>query len=612
MCGIIGLCQTRPVSPEQDVEFRAAVELMRSRGPDGSGVVAPLPELRLGHTRLAIIDIAAGLQPMRDDASGTVITYNGEVFNFRGIRQELEAKGHVFHTHCDTEVVLRAYLEWGTGCVARFNGFFAFAIFDPRHMTLFCARDRLGVKPFYYAETPSSLVFASAIPALLKASGLRTEPSFPAVSHYLMTNKTALGEQTLLKNVKTLPPGRTLTLTLSPGSAMEPRVERYWRLPRLKPEEKLAAPSFAEARDRIRGMLDAAGPQAPGQRRAAGGVSERRPRLGDHRRLRLAPQRLSRCRCSARAATTSRSTRASTPALVADQIGSPLHNIRIDAATFTADMRTLIANKGLPLSTPNEISIYRLAAELRKQCVVTLTGEGADEIFGGYTQPHFSAFDYERCGHEPGQEPDDPGFALAMVMRHGRGFFINDADHYMTTCCWMDHQGRQGFLAPDVVAELEDDDPIYAFYDDYFNRLSGLSSFDMRMHLHAEFNLENLLNRVDSSTMAASVEARTPFCDFELAEFAFTLPDHYKMDWRDDQARAKGLSMPADEIDRQNLLVTKRLPREAFRADLPEAVVNRKKMSFPVPQQRWLGEGRGGRAGILVPGVGLRTPLLPP
>jgi len=592
MCGIIGLYQATPIRHEQDVSFKAAVGMMRLRGPDGSGVAAPLSELRLGHTRLAIIDLAAGAQPMRDDASGAVITYNGEVFNFREIRQELEAKGHVFHSHCDTEVVLRSYLEWGGGCVARFNGFFAFAVFDPRRRELFCARDRLGVKPFYYVATPGVFAFASAIPALLKAADMRPEPAFQAVSHYLMTNKTALGEQTLLKNVKTLQPGRSLTLKLTPGPVSEPVVNRYWRLPRLTPEEKLSAPPFAEARDRIRGMLDAAVRKrlvsdVPLGAFLSGGL--------DSAIIAVCASRHSSFKLPLFCAGSDDESlnEYQYAAMVADQVGSPLRNVQIDAATFAVDMGALVANKGLPLSTPNEISIYRLAAELRKQCVVTLTGEGADEIFGGYTQPHFAAFDYDRCGHLPGQEPEDFGFSMAMMMRYGRGFFVNDTDHYITTCSWLDHQARQELLAADVVATLDDDDPIYAFYDDYFEGLSGLSSFDKRMHLHAEFNLENLLNRVDSSTMAASVEARTPFCDFELADFAFTLPDHYKMDWRDSVARAQGKGLPVDEIDRQNLLVTKRLPREAFRAELPEAVANRKKMSFPVPQQKWFGEGCG-------------------
>jgi len=591
MCGIVGLYQTAAIRPDQEHQIQQAVAMMRQRGPDDSGIVAPLPELRLGHTRLAIIDLAAGRQPMTDEASGAVITYNGEIFNFREIQAELAAKGHVFRTRCDTEVVLRAYLEWGTACLERFNGFFAFVIFDPRRNELFAARDRLGVKPFYYVVTPEKLAFASAVPPLLAAAELKPRPHLPTVSHYLMTSKTVLGDQTLLDGVLALPPGRFFTVRVGPGVRPEPQVTRYWRFPRLSPAEKLArAPVFADARDRVKVMLEAAVKKrlvsdVPLGSFLSGGIDSAIIALNAARNTDFPLPVF----CAGSDDPELNEDRYAE--LVAAQIQSPLHQVKIDADTFAADMRTLAAVKGLPLSTPNEISIYRLAAELKKHCTVTLTGEGADEIFGGYIQPQFSAYDFDRCGRSPDEQPEDESFALSMIMRHGRSFFINDTDHYTSTCSWMDFEARQNAFRPEVWNTLEDDNAIFAFYEDFFDQLEGLSSFDKRMHLHAEFNLENLLNRVDSSTMTASVEARVPFTDYELAELAFSLPDSYKMDWKGEHERELGTHLPTAEIDRQNLLISKRLPREAFRAELPEAVVNRPKMSFPVPQQKWFTQG---------------------
>ena len=584
MCGILGLYKNTVITPDDEQRFSTANAMLHRRGPDDSGIAA-FPGLLFGHTRLAILDPASGRQPMIDRATGTALTYNGEIFNFRELRRELEQCGHAFHTHCDTEVVLHAWLQWGRECVTRFNGFFALAVFDPRRQELFCARDRFGIKPFYYAVTADGLAFSSAIPALLHAAALAPQPDFPAISHYLFNGRTVLDDQTLLRGVKALLPGRTMTLKLAAGSA--PEIRRYWQLPRLTPEEKQAAPSFEAARDQIKAML----------------TDSIRKRLVSDVPL---GSFLSGGLDSAIIATTAaRFTDFTLPVFcagsddeklneyhyaeaIARQIGSPLHRISVNAAGFSADWDLLLKNKGLPLSTPNEISIFHLASELKKQCTVTLTGEGADEIFGGYGQPHFAAFDFDRCPRE--REEPESAFALAMTMLHGRHFFINDTDHYTSTSAWMSYPERQGLFLPDIQARLDDDNQLFAFYEDYFGSLDGLSGIDKRLHLHAEFNLENLLNRVDSSTMAASVEARVPFTDHEMAEFAFSLPDRYKLDWVDEQARQRGRDLTSVAIDREGLLATKRLPREAFRADLPAEIVNRPKMSFPVPYQKWFGQ----------------------
>jgi asparagine synthase (glutamine-hydrolysing) len=216
-----------------------------------------------------------------------------------------------------------------------------------------------------------------------------------------------------------------------------------------------------------------------------------------------------------------------------------------------------------------------------------LTGEGADEIFGGYIQPHFSAFDYDRCPHYQAEVDPNSPFYMAMTMLYGRAFFINDTDHYTATTCWLSYQDKTNILQEDVWQTIEEDNAIYAFYEDFFNSLDKCSTFDKRMHLHAEFNLENLLARVDNSTMAASVEARVPFNDHRLSELAFSMPDSYKMDWKNETDKQKGQTLTSNEIDKQNLLESKKLPRYAFIKDLPSEITTRPKMSFPVPFSEW-------------------------
>jgi asparagine synthase (glutamine-hydrolysing) len=273
--------------------------------------------------------------------------------------------------------------------------------------------------------------------------------------------------------------------------------------------------------------------------------------------------------------------------MMADRTGSELFSVSVSSGCFAEDWDFLVGEKGLPLSTPNEISIYGLSAALREKCTVTLTGEGADEIFGGYSQPHFSAYDFDRCARTPETADTDSAFGMAMLMMYGRSFFINDTDHYTATCCWMPYAIKERLFKDNVWDSLEQDNALFLFYEDFFNSLSKCSSLDKRLHLHAEFNLENLLNRIDNSSMSASVEARVPFNDHRIVEFAFRMPDEYKIDWTSAQAAQKGAELPAAEIDRLGLIETKKLPRRAFSAFLPDEIIKRRKMSFPVPFRDW-------------------------
>ncbi len=585
MCGIAGyalLSEGERISDKEHLKIRSVLKKLELRGPDGNGTASGDVWI-FGHARLAIIDPKAGRQPWRDEASGAVLTYNGEIYNYKEIREELKSKGHLFRTNCDTEVVLASYLEWGEQCVEKFNGFFAFAVVDPRKKRIFAARDRLGIKPFYYMNNGREFCFCSVIPGIISCAEQDFAPDLEAVSHYLTTGKLTFGDKTMLEGIKALLPGHVLSLDLK-TKAM--KLRRYWRLPILSPEDKKGAMPFAQAAQETKALLEDSI-----QKRLMSDVP-----LGAF---------LSGGLDSAIITTTAfKHLRASFPMfcagtddeemnefkyadMVAAQLKAKLNHIRVSPGGFSRDWSFLISQKGLPLSTPNEVSIYRLSTALRKECAVTLTGEGADEIFGGYVQPHFSAYDFDRCARDIESSDKHSPFAMSMIMHYGRSFFINDTDHYTATSCWTPYGEKAQLFQKSVWDELEEDNSLFAFYEDYFNELESCSSFDKRMHLHADFNLENLLNRVDNCSMSASVEARVPFNDHRIAEFAFKLPDDYKMRWKSHEAQAIGRELSVADIDRQCLLETKCLPRRAFASSLPKEVVQRKKMSFPVPFEKW-------------------------
>lgn len=587
MCGIVGFASLRL---ECDAAYRNKIQektgnvlnLMKLRGPDDNGTASGKNWI-FGHTRLSILDLAAGAQPWHDEKSGAVITYNGEIFNYIEIKDILKSKGYTFKTHCDTEVLLASYLEWGEECLEKLNGFFAFAIHDPAKNIIFAARDRLGVKPFFYSlHDGSDFSFCSTVAGLISFSDNKPEPQMDAVSHYLTTGRNSFGEKTLLKNIFTLRPGHCIRLDLK---SMVHSVRRYWKRPVVKADKKEKI-SFEEASGKVKELVEDAVRKrlisdVPVGAFLSGGL--------DSAVICTVADRYSSYKLPLFCAGTDdeKSNEFVFAEMIAAKLGVELKKVVLDAGKFSENWGLLTSLKGLPLCTPNEISIYKLAEALRKECTVTLTGEGADEIFGGYTLPHFSAYDYDRCARSPETADTSSPFAMAMLMRHGRSFFINDTDHYTATDSWMNFNEKSRIFNAEVWDGIDEDGGLFAFYEDFFAELDGCSTFDKRMHLHAEFNLENLLSRIDNSTMAASVEARVPFTDYRIAELLFTLPDEYKMSWLNPDAEKKGRELPCQEIDKMGLIETKRLLRNAYRNELPDEIVQRKKMSFPVPFNKW-------------------------
>src|SRR6185503_16065219 len=232
MCGINGIAFSGRSRRRVDAtDLKTMRDVITHRGPDDEGIYID-ENVGLGHRRLSIVDVASGHQPMTNEDGSLYITYNGEVYNHADYRDELESRGHVYRTHCDTETILHLYEDYGDACVEHLRGMFAFAIWDRNKRDLFIARDRLGVKPLYYVHTDDgSLYFASEIKALLEARAVKPELNFAALSDYLANHATS-GEETLFVDVKRLMPGHTLTWRDG-----EVSIRRYWDVDFSKDEE---------------------------------------------------------------------------------------------------------------------------------------------------------------------------------------------------------------------------------------------------------------------------------------------------------------------------------------------------------------------------------------
>ena len=569
MCGIIGLFRRDGLRSDDDAKVDSAMRRIRLRGPDGSGSWSD-GRVQLGHTRLAIVDPSAGQQPWIDEVSGTVLVFNGEIYNFAELRVELTQKGHVFQSNCDTEVLLFAYLEWGKACLERLRGIYAFALYDPRQEMLWLVRDRLGVKPLYYRSEGDSWLFASSLAGLNALSKAPPKWNADAVSHYLMTARTELGALTLYEDALSLEPGTCLTIALNEDShAIEP----YWSVPRVREEDKLDLP-FEELAENCRDLLGSAiGEQLLSSDVPVGGflsggldsailcgeIGEKQQHFTAYSigYGRNSYNEWEAMRCTAQA--------------------NGLNWMRVEAAEsdFWTDWNWLVGNRGVALSTPNEVPIFRMAQAFSKDCKVALTGEGADEIFGGYAGPTFCAFDYDRSRSGAISEQ-------ALMRGYGVTQFGSRKEHFLRANSWM-QSGEMSHLFPGLREATADFSGAADWYGSFFEATEALTTFDAYLHLHARVNLEGLLNRLDSSTMSASVEGRVPFTDHRLVELLFTLPDALKMRLQTKIGAKTLAEMNAFELDAAGAIQTKRLLRESFRERVPERILRRKKVSFPVP-----------------------------
>ena len=582
MCGIVGYISPTPPAPiDWRPRLQRALDSMALRGPDDDGLFFA-PRVGLAHRRLAIIDLSGGRQPLTDPATGATIVFNGEIYNYRELRAELQTAGHLFQTHSDTEVLLHAYLEWGSKCLDRLLGMFAFAIHTPQDGALFLARDRLGIKPLFWSEQQNTFCFASTVRALLDLLPERPALSAVGLSHYLSTIRINMGGTTLLHGVNLLEPGHFLHVSASG----EKKISRYWQPLALAPGDKPHR-SMEEAAETLRGLLEESVrlrliSDVPLGGFLSGGL--------DSTIIASLATRLTNHSYHAYNVGYPQSGYNEFPFVkeAADAYAMKCRQIELQPKDYPDLWNFLIRQNGLPLSTPNEVPIYMLSKALRQDYTVALSGEGADEVFGGYTISYFSGFDFNRASRLPVPAESMTDVDRAIQRGYGQNHLPDLASQHILLNAWLTPADKKSWLNPDIQRLLDDDSAFRAHYADLYARHPACSAMDRIMHTHLRTNLEGLLLRVDSSSMAASVEVRVPFTDHRLVDFAFSLPDDYRLDWRDPAAQAAGQSLNALEIVQRDLLESKRVLRRAYADAVPPSILNRPKMSFPVPVFDWM------------------------
>ncbi len=562
MCGICGFYQYGATGPGDETVLRRMMGAIRHRGPDDEGAFLSGPAA-LGNRRLSIIDLATGRQPISNETGSVTVVFNGEIYNYRDLRSELQSKGHTFRTSGDTEVLVHLYEEYGVECVHHLRGMFGFALWDHERQRLLLVRDRLGIKPLYYADRPEAFVFASEIKSILQFPGIEVVPNLPALSDFL-TLKYVPAPQTMFAGIKAVPPGH-LALCDSNGITLR----RYWDLSFKVREPGVSEGEYAERLEtllkesvRLRLMSD-----VPFGAFLSGGVDSSTivalmSEMLDN------PVRTFAVGFDGEDAQYSELPYAR---LVAEQYETEHYDVFVRSEHLTDTAERLIWHLDQPVADPAVLGNYMVAALAAQHVKMVLTGEGGDELFAGYAR-----YPGERLAPIFGLLPAAARSAVRSLVGRLPGqrrlkLAINalcEDDEISRFVNWFplfNPRMKTALLSDAFKAEVSDISARSVFANALTNT-DAVGSLSRMLYVDTKLWLpDDLLARGDKMSMAVSVEARVPLLDHELVNFAASLPPDMKL---------RGLTR-------------KYLLKKVSSRWLPPSIIGRKKEGFPMPFAKW-------------------------
>ncbi|GAK55316.1 asparagine synthase (glutamine-hydrolyzing) [Candidatus Vecturithrix granuli] len=567
MCGIAGFTSFK----EYRIDVRDTIEKMNTaiqhRGPDDQGVYID-QYAALGNRRLSIIDLSSGKQPIHNEDRTLWIVFNGEIYNFPELRDELFKKGHEFYTHTDTEVILHLYEEYGTDCVKQLNGMFAFAIWHVNERTLFLARDRIGIKPLHYMAYPGGLIFASEIKAMLQHPLVERQLDVEGLSKYL-TYEYIPAPHSIFKGIKKLKPGQWLLHT-----EQVTQIRQYWDIPfeetgiSYKREEEHAEEILARLKESVRkrllsdvpvgvllsGGLDSstisllASQAAPGQIQSFS-IGFEEPSFDETRYAQK----------------------------VARLLGTQHHHQVFNSQKMLEVVPSVIKILDEPMADASIIPTYLLSQMTAQHVKVALGGDGADELFAGYPtyQAHklvtyYSVLPYKLrdlinrfATHLPVSHRNISfDFKVKQFLR-GMGV-SSEIRFFLWMGAFLEREKQQVF-SDDTKNALVDSNPFEDVIH-YVHESKLLKDFERILYLSLKLYLQDdILVKVDRASMANSLEVRVPYLDHTFVEYVAGLPSLYKL---------RGLT-------------TKYLLKQATKDLLPKEIVQRKKKGFGIPLSKW-------------------------
>ncbi|MGB7847446.1 MAG: asparagine synthase (glutamine-hydrolyzing) [Candidatus Acidiferrum sp.] len=574
MCGICGIVDTRAGRHFTKEELSAMARVIRHRGPDDQGELVSGP-VGFGFRRLSIVDLKLGHQPMPNEDGTVWIIFNGEIYNHAELRPDLEQRGHRYATTSDTETIIHLYEEYGVDCVDRLRGMFAFAIWDIPRQRLFCARDRLGIKPFYYANLPGMFLFASEIKSLFQIPGVRPQLNRQAIPEFLAFGYLS-SDETLFSGVRRLMPGHRFVLDLKRNDA-QPKIEKYWDL------ELSTIEGPTSERDQIARF------QQLFEETVSSHLMSDVP-LGVFLSGGLDSSAIAAVMASLRKDTIqtfsvgyAEQEYSELPyaRMVAKHIGAEYNEIILGPSEFYSSLPNLIWHEDEPLVWPSSVALHFVSRLASEKVKVVLTGEGGDEIFAGYLKYRMTLWNLQGAPLYRKMVPDSAQALIRaflesnalpdVIRRKLRHTFLYYPDtfeqlYFDNFYSIFPQSVQSSLLTPGFAQELGDSSAYASAMKFLLPERKGRTTLDRLLYLDIKTYLVELLMKQDQMSMSTSLESRVPLLDHKVVEFA--------------------MGIPADQKVRY--MSGKYLLRKSMTGRLPAAILNRTKKGFPTPIRPWL------------------------
>ncbi len=546
MCGIVGIYSRNGIDREQ---VKKATDVMEHRGPDGFGYYFD-DKFALGHRRLKIIDLSDNAkQPMSNENGDLWIVFNGEIYNFQELRKELEPK-HKFKSKSDTEVILHAYEEWGPACVEKFNGMWAFAIWNAKQKELFLARDRLGVKPLYYYLGKDRFIFASEIKAILEF-GVPRQINKKILYDYF-NYLILIGDETLFENIKAVPPAHYFVLQGNKVTA-----KRYWDIEYTR-EQRHEREWVKEIQERFKASV---------QRRlisdvpigafVSGGI--------DSSLIVACMKQLSE-NVQTFCIGSGDNTELKNAILISEYFNTEHYETLVTAEDFAKNLPKMIWHYDMPVSFASSIPLYFVSKLTKGKATVVLTGEGADELFAGYNR-----YSIMKRAEKS---------MLKFLPKFLKNYSVTALNHLFSDVRYRKYAemllngfdfnyatGINAIIGKERGSLLKNIEPNSVFVERVTKILyeKDTDFLNKVLYLDLKTYLVELLMKQDKMSMAASIESRVPFLDYSLVEFSTRIPSELKLNGK----------------------VGKYLLKKSAEGLLPKQVIYQKKVGFPVPLDKW-------------------------
>ena len=549
--------------------------LLKHRGPDDEGFYND-NKVSLSFNRLSIIDLEKGNQPIF--TYDVISIFNGEIYNFKEIKKELINKGYKFKTNSDSEVIPVAYRAWGINFLKKLRGMFAICIYDLKAKRIFLARDQIGIKPLYYFIVNKKIIFGSEIKALINHSEFKREINFDAVSSYLLHRYTINNKSNFFKNIISVKEGSFIEIDLDKNLMKE---NEYFELKILSNIRDKGEKYYLELIEEklIQSVKRHLISDVPISVFLSGGLDSSLISSIASKNLRY---KLNTFSVGFEESYYDESDFARK---VSKYINSDHKSIQINQKNFVDNLREIIRIKSTPVSIPHEFPLYKLSSEIKNKNKVVLSGEGADEFFGGYARVQNCAIDFlklKKLGKFSKNNIVQKIFSLDKNFDYKNSFI----DYFFYKYNWFSEAEVKSLFTPDILNNNNLNDAKKPWVE-LLQKNSNLDFYDLSLIFFQKNHLKCLLNRLDTLTMANSLEARVPFLDLDLINAINSTPFHYKIRWK--SKIKKFASIFSNNFDfSEKYDVNKFLLRKVSEKYLPKEICYRKKSGFPLPMNSWM------------------------